>query len=95
MMTSMGKKNKVRTASQISTLSWLTVWQVFRYTQYLGDDHKYDDEPDIGKYGGEGRDDEHREGLDPPDFPLRNAGDAHRSDGQQVEGSGAYDGAGS
>ena len=60
---------------------------------YRGADDKHNDNPYIGKYGGEGGDDEDGEGLDPPDLPGGHPGDADGRDGQQVEGGRANDGA--
>ena len=93
MLTRIGKKRKVKTASQISTRSWLKIvktgiicqfvlWSVFANLGYENEDN---DEPDVGEDGGGGGDDEDREVLDPPGLAVRDACDADRRDGKKVE----------
>ena len=60
---------------------------------YRGADDKHNDNPNVGKHGEEGGDDEDGEGLDPPDLPGGHPGDADGGDGQQVEGGRANNGA--
>ena len=60
---------------------------------YRGADDKHNDDPNVGKDGEEGGDDEDGEGLDPPDLPGGHPGDADCGDGQQVEGGRTNNGA--
>ena len=98
MLTRIGKKRKVKTASQISTRSWLKIVKTGIICQFvlwsgatkkvstnLGYENEDNDEPDVGEDGGGGGDDEDREVLDPPGLAVRDSRDADRRDGKQVE----------
>ena len=98
MLTRIGKKRKVKTASQISTRSWLKIVKTGIICQFvlwsgatkkvstnLGYENEDNDEPDVGEDGGGGGDDEDREVFDPPSLAVRDSRDADRRDGKQVE----------
>ena len=61
---------------------------------YLGVEHQDNDEPEVSKDGEEGGDEEHWEVPDPSDLSVRDSHDTDGGDGQEVEGGGTHDGAG-
>ena len=61
---------------------------------HLGVQDENHNEPEVGKDGEEGGDEEDREVPDPSDLPIGDPGDADGGDGEEVEGGRAHDGAG-